>query len=110
MLGTGSHRTGDIWSVQLRSVMDQVSADEMPSGKSTDERQLSGHYRCRDDPSELLSVLSRVGRMSTFDSQHLEHCLLRSEHSAAAHSSDFDTRHGHGHQEVLAMVGSERMR
>ena len=107
MLGTRSYRTGDIWSVQLRSVMDQVSADEMPSGKSTHERQLSGHDRSRDDPSELLSVLSRVGRMSTFDSQHLEHRLLRREHSAAAHGSDFDARHGHGHQEVLAMVGSE---
>jgi hypothetical protein len=109
VLGTGSHRTGDIWSVQLRPVVDQVSADEMSSGKSTDERQLSGHDRSSDDPSELLSVLSRVGRMSAFDSQHLEHSLLRSEHSAATHGSDFDARHGHGHQKVLAVVGSEGM-
>ena len=98
MLGTGSHRTGDVWSVQLRSVVDQMSTDEMPGGKSADERQLSGHDGSSNDPSQLLSVLSRIGWMSTFDPQHLEHSLLRSEHSAATHGSDFDTRHGHSHQ------------
>ena len=110
MLGAGSNRTGDVWCVQLGSIVDQVSADKMPSGKSTDERQLSGHDGGGNDPSELLSVLSRGGGVSTLDSQHLEHSLLGSEHSATTHSSDFDARHSHSHQKVLAMVSSELIR
>ena len=107
MLRTGSDGTRDIWSVQLRPVVDQMSADEVPRGESADERQLSGHDGSSDDPRELLSVLSRIRWVSTLDPQHLEHSLLRSENSAATHGSDFDTRHSHTHQEILPVVGSE---
>jgi hypothetical protein len=48
VFGTGSHGMGDVGSVQLRPVMDQVSTDE------------------------LLSIMSRVGRVSALDSQHLK--------------------------------------
>jgi len=105
VLWAWSHRPGDVWGVQLRPVVDKVSADEVPGSKSTDERKLPSHDRSGDDASKLLSVLSRVGRMSTFDSQHLEHSLLRTQHSAATHGPHFDTRHGYSHQEILAMIG-----
>jgi hypothetical protein len=104
-----SHRPGDVWGVQLRPVVDKVSADEMPGGKGADERKFSSHDGSGDDPSKLLSVLSRAGGMSTLDSQHLEHSLLRGEHSAATHGPHFDTRHGHCHEEILAMIGSIAM-
>lgn len=86
--------------------MNQVGADEVTGRERTDERQLSGKNRGSDDPGELLGILSRVGGMSTFDSQELEHSLLGSEHSATAHSPDFNARHGNGHQEVFAVIGS----
>ena len=106
---TGSHRTRDVRGVQLRPVMNQMSANEVSGGKSTDERQLSGQDGSSDNPGELLSVLSRVSGVSTFDSQQLEHSLLWSKHSATTYGSNFDARHGHGHQKVLAVIGSELM-
>ena len=87
-----------------------MGADEMTGGEGTDERQLSGKNRCSDYPGELLGILSRVGGMSTFDPQELEHSLLRSEHSATTHSPNLDTRHCDGHQKIFPVVGSEEMR
>lgn len=106
MLGARSYGTGDGWGVQLRPVVDQMSADKMPGSKSTDERQLSSHDGSGDDPSELLCVLPRISGMSTFDSQHLKDSLLRGEHSAAAHCPDLNAGHCYTHVKVLAVVGS----
>ena len=106
MLGTRGHRTGNVWSVQLRPVVDQMSADKMSGGKGADERQLSGHDGSGDDPSELLGVLSRVRGMSTFGSQHLKDGLLGSKHSAAAYGPDLNAGHRHTHMKILAMIGS----
>lgn len=110
MIRAGGHRTGDVWSIQLRSVVNQVGADEVTGRECADERQLSGKNRSSDDPGELLGVLPRVGGMSTFDSQELEHSLLGSEDSATTHSPNLNARHGDGHQEVFAIIGSETMR
>ena len=107
VLGTRSHRAGDVWSVQLRPVVDQMSADKMSSGQGTDERQLPSHDGSSDDPGEMLGVLSWNSGMGTFDSQHLKDCLLRSEHSAAAYGTDFNAWHCHSHKKILAVVGSE---
>jgi len=77
----------------------------MSGGESTDERQLSSHDGSGDDPSELLGVLSWNSGMSASDSQHIKDGLLRSEHSATAYGSDFDTGHCHTHMKILAVVG-----
>ena len=79
----------------------------MSCGESADERQLSSHDRCSDDPCELLGVLSRIGGMSTFDSQDLKDRLLGSEDGTTTHGPDFNAGHCNSHMKVLPVVGPE---
>ena len=58
-----------------------------------------------DDARELLCVLAGVRRVRALDTKHLEHGLLGCEDRAAADGADFDAGHGHGHEQVLAVVG-----
>jgi hypothetical protein len=51
--------------------------DEMTSGESRHERQLSSHDRSSDDPGESPSVVAWRVRVGSGDAEHLEAGVLR---------------------------------
>ncbi len=57
-----------------------------------------------NEARERLRVRAGVRGVCAAHAEQVEHALLRAENGAAADCTDFDTGHGHGHEQVLAVV------
>ena len=84
--------------IHLRSIVRQVRANEVPSSKSAQQRQLPCHYRSSDDTSEPLRVVSWVCRVCASETEQVENSLLGSEDGATTDGSNFNGRHRHSHE------------
>ena len=81
-----------------------VRLDQMSGGQGRHETELAGHDGGCDDTGEALGVGTRLSGVSTGDAEHVEHRPLGREDSSAAYGSDLDGRHGHGDEEVCAII------
>lgn len=73
-----------------------VSLDQVASGESGTQRQLTSQDSGSDDTSEATSVVTGVGRVRSADTEDVEHSALRLEDSTATKSTDFERGHRDG--------------
>jgi hypothetical protein len=74
----------------------KMCADKMASREGTKEGEFACHDRSSYDTGKLLCVLTRLQRMSAFDSQHLQYSLLRGKDGATTNSTNLYARHCNG--------------
>jgi hypothetical protein len=71
-----------------------VCLDKVTSSKGCAERQFTGEDTSSNDTCELAGVVTGACRVSTADTEQVEHGRLRLEDCTTANGTDFDTRHG----------------
>lgn len=72
-----SETKGERRETDGRTIVDHVTRDKTARGERTHQRQFSGHHSRTNDPRELLSVLSRIRRMRSTNTENVEHRSLR---------------------------------
>lgn len=82
-----------------------MCADEVARSEGTKKGQLPSHDGCSDDTSKALGIHTGHRRVGAFDTEHLQHRPLGSKDGTTSDTTDFNARHGNGHQEVLAIIG-----
>ena len=80
--------------------MGHMGLNQVASRKSTAKGQLAGQDGSGDNASQTPGVLTRVGRMRTADTEHVEHGRLGLEDGATAKGADFNRRHRNRDLEV----------
>jgi hypothetical protein len=83
-----------------------MCTNEVASGEGAEEGELARHDGSGYDASKLLCVLTWFCRMSAFDTQHLQHGLLRRKDGATTNGANFYARHGDGDKNILTLVCS----
>ena len=73
--------------------MCHVRLDKMSGGERAAQTELTGQNASGHDPSETASIVTWVGGMGAFDSEEVEHCILRFENGATTNGADLDRWH-----------------
>jgi hypothetical protein len=81
-----------------------VRLDQVTGSQSAHQAEFASHDRSDDDTCESPGVLSRVGRVSASDAEHLQHGVLWREDGSTADGPNLDRRHRAGDSKVLTIV------
>lgn len=84
--------------------MGHVGLDQVTGRKGAAEAELAGQHTSRHNPSQLPSIVARVGGMGPSDTQKIEHSALRLEHCAPSNRADFDARHRNADLEIAIVT------
>lgn len=86
--------------------MDKVRTDKVTGSESAEEGELACHDSGSYDAGELLCVLTWLCWVRALYTKHLQHGLLRGEHSTAADGAYFYAGHCNGDKDVFTLVRS----